>query len=247
MALLCLDPLIKRLAQALSGIGAIGLASEIIINALPQAYPKIPHQIYVLIFWSGAILFLFYPLQLLIRKVPRFLSDWKLQCPITRRINPIPLNMALYVGRFWADLKKLETEDSISLMITLFNQTDSNIIIEGVRGKLKLEIYNLTESTTAVIKEDLPLIVVAHSHNGCIITLQQRIPKEKTTKIFELLESEKSISFDFRQLNFLVHQEGRGGEPITLYNFHGISCFRPKPNDVMVSGVVFLGSASGTV
>lgn len=227
-------------------ISIIGIAIGLITNALPQVYPTLPHNFYVLLLWLGGILFAVFPIKLLIlfiiERIPTLISKWQFQWPIRRRVHPIPLNMGLFVGKFWASFKEFKNNNSLLICITFFNHLDYDIIIEGVRGKLNLSIKNIQEKSQAIIKDNLPQTVRAHSHDGSSLIFNITISNDNMSRIHELFDEANPISIDFREVILLVNRPGNQVEPINLYKFDGITCSRPNPDDVLASQVIFLGT-----
>ena len=145
--------------------------------------------------------------------------------------------MALYVGHFFADFKKLQEEKLISINLQLFNQTDDNIFIEGIQGKLKINEFTTYQLN---IGNELPLQAFPHSHDGCHVMFQQKFTSEESAKILEVLGAGKSVTFDFREVKLRMHKIGNPIELVTLYNFYGITFNRPGPNDILASKTLFL-------
>ena len=221
---------------------SIGLS--LFIGVLPTAYPKIPHEIWVDLIWLSIVLIVVPGLWLLWQsfgflkeKSLQIFKDWRIQWPISRRKAMIPLGMALYVGRFFADFKKLREENFITFFLTLFNHTDDIIFIEGIQGKIKLNEFTTYPLN---IDNDLPLKVIPHFHAGCQVVFQQRFTPEEASKIIDIIEAGKSISFDFREIKLRMHKNEDPSEFVTLYNFHGIACSRPESNAILTSRAVFL-------
>jgi hypothetical protein len=113
------------------------------------------------------------------------LSQWRLQWPLARKaplpeaLAPptkpaaAPLQMALYVGHFWADFTHIKDEMYFTITIRIFNQMDQNITIESVRGNLVFERF--TKMAAVSLAENLPLTVVAHHHDGATVTIRQGV------------------------------------------------------------------------
>lgn len=221
---------------------SIGLG--IFIGVLPNAYPNISHKTWVNLIYLGIVVISIsgiWPLWILYgnlkEKIPPIFKNYQLQWPVSPRKTPIPINMALYAGHFFADFKKLREENFITFFLTLFNHTDDIIFIEGIQGKIKLNEFTTYPLN---VDNDLLLKVIPHSHDGCQVVFQQRFTPEEASKIIGIIEAGKSISFDFREIKLRMHKNEDPSELVTLYNFHGIACSRPESNAILASRVVFL-------
>ena len=112
---------------------------------------------------------------------------------------------------------------------------------EGVRGKFNLSIKNIQEKSQAIITDNLPQIVCAHSHDGSSLIFNIIISNENISRINELFDEANPISIDFREVILLVKLPENQVEAINLYKFDGITCSRPTPDDVLASQVIFWG------
>jgi len=147
----------------------------------------------------------------------------------------ISLHMALHVGHFWADFTQIKQHLRFSISLVLFNQTDQDIVIDGVQGNLTFENFSMA----AVSLENMPLTAVAHQHDGVTITIWQSVTNEEKDRICEAMLGAQLI-FNFTLIRLLVHEHGRTFEPIKLHNFDGIACRNPKEGDVICNRTVAL-------
>jgi hypothetical protein len=169
------------------------------------------------------------------RELSRARATWKFQWPITRiGISPTSLSQTLYVGRFWADFKNMESNGFFSISMVLFNQAAQTINIEGVRGHI------ISIPISIVDPLPLPLAVPPQDHNGCTLTLRQTLTKDEVAQIREGLTNRRNAVFSFANVHFLIHQPEQQTEAIALHNFDGIGCQLTEEGDVKVSRVVSL-------
>jgi hypothetical protein len=137
----------------------------------------------------------------------RYFNPLPEQSSISERVPPAPpapFDAALYVGSVWnvsADFTKIKDEPSFAITIHISNQTDKNIAIESVRGNLIFERWTLPAVSPP---ENMPVIAIAHQHDGAAFTIRQGITKEQRDRICEVLESGGIVTFDFNLIRFLV-------------------------------------------
>lgn len=158
-------------------------------------------------------------------------------------LAPVPLHMALYVGHFWADFTHVEKDLHFAITLVLFNHTDQNIVIEGVRGNLVFDRF--TNMATVPLAQNLPLTVMAHQHDGVDVTIRQSITKEEKDRICEVFASAGTLFFTFDLIRFLVHEPGHAVEVIRLHNIDGITCRLPQEGDIICGRLVNLHARLG--
>jgi hypothetical protein len=162
-----------------------------------------------------------------------------------RTTAQVPLHMALLVGHFWADFTKIKQQQRFGISLVLFNQTDQNIFIEGVRGNLTFDGF--ANATAISLEGTLPLTIQARQHDGATITIWQNVTKEEQDFICEAFASERSLNFYFGLVRFLVRENGHMIEAIRLYNFDGIACRSPQEGDIICNRVVSLGGGMAAI
>jgi hypothetical protein len=161
----------------------------------------------------------------------------------------IPLHMALHVSRFWADFTPLNDRLYFTISLGLFNQTDQNIIIEGVRGKFAFEGgQNLAPVS---LTDNLPITVVAHNHDGVVVTIRQSVTKEEKDRICEIFAQKdengtpKLLIVSFNLISLLIYEIGKAApEVVRFYNLDGITCRLPKDGDVICGRSIILGATN---
>jgi hypothetical protein len=141
---------------------------------------------------------------------------------------------ALYVGSVWnvsADFTKIKDELSFAITIHISNQTDKNIAIESIRGNLIFERWTLPAVSPP---GNMPVIAIAHQHDGSAFTIRQGVTKEQRDRICEVLESGEIVKFDFNLIRFLVRVDSaERTELISLDNLDNITCRYPKDGDIV--------------
>jgi hypothetical protein len=130
-------------------------------------------------------------------KTQQLLSQWRLQWPLARRaplLAPsVPLHMALHVGHFWVDFTQLKEKLRFGISFVLFNQTDKDIAIEGLRGGLVFERF--TKMAAVLLEGNPPFTASARHHDGISITIWQSVTTEEKDRICEIFASGKEVIF----------------------------------------------------
>jgi hypothetical protein len=154
--------------------------------------------------------------------------------------------MALHVSGFWADFTPLKEHLYFTISLVLFNQTDQNIAIEGVRGKFAFDGgQNLAPVS---ITDNLPITALAHNHDGVVVTMRQSVTKEEKDRICESFARKdesgtpKPLIVSFGLISLFVHETGKAAETVPLYNFAGMTCRLPKSGDIICSRLITLAA-----
>jgi hypothetical protein len=157
-----------------------------------------------------------------------------------------PFDAALYVGSVWnvsADFTKIKDEPVFTITIHISNQTDKNVTVESIRGNLIFERWTLPAVSPP---ENMPVIAIAHQHDGAAFTMRQSTTKEQRDRICEVLESGGIVKFDFNLIRFLVRVDSaEHTDLISLRNIDNITCRYPKDGDIICSKDVSLSAHGG--
>jgi hypothetical protein len=153
-------------------------------------------------------------------------------------VELLPLSRRIYVGQFWADFTSLKNRHFFSVCINLFNQGDTDIIIDGVQGRLDMSV--ITSFSTPYIDGTLPILIRSRDHNGSVINIICNVEDDKVDKIIDFLSEESGVSIKLSDFYLIAHEPGKISEPINLHNFEGISCRNSKEGSVSVNRNVYL-------